>query len=50
MAVCMFPGSRNSMALLIVLHLRTRSENNKMAATKPEVPVSQLIYKIDKKF
>ena len=32
------------------LHLETGSEKFKMAATKPEVPVSQLLYKIAKKF
>ena len=38
------------MALSKMLHLQTGSQKFKMAAAKPEVIVSQLLYKIAKKF
>jgi hypothetical protein len=38
------------MAISASLHLETGSQKFKMAAAKPEVPVSQLLYKIAKKF
>jgi hypothetical protein len=37
-----FSGSGNSMALLVMHHLETGSQICKMAAAKPEVPVSRL--------
>jgi hypothetical protein len=46
----MFSGSENSMALLVMLYLETGSQIFKMAAAKPEVSVSQRLYKIAKKF
>jgi hypothetical protein len=46
----MFSGSGNSMALLVLLYLETGSQICKMAAAKPEVPLSQLLQKIGKKF
>jgi hypothetical protein len=46
----MFSGFENSMALLGRLYLETGSQIFKMALAKPEVPVSQLLYKIAKKF
>jgi hypothetical protein len=49
-ATPMFSGSGNSMAVLERLHIDTGSQKFKMAAAKPEVPVSQLLYKIAKKF
>jgi hypothetical protein len=48
--ICMFLGSGNSMALSGRLHLATGSPKVRMAAVKPEVPLSQLLYKIAKKF
>ena len=49
-ATRMYLGSGNFMSLSPSLHLETGSEKFKMAAAKPEVPVSQLLYKIAKKF
>jgi hypothetical protein len=49
-AICVFWGSGNSMALSERLHLETGSPKFKMAAVKPEVPSSQLLHKIAKKF
>ena len=49
---CFF-GSGNSMTLserCLWLDVDTGSEKFKMTAAKPEVPVSQLLYKIPKKF
>jgi hypothetical protein len=46
----MFSGSGNSMVLLIMLYLETGSEKFKMAAAKLELHISQLRYKIAKKF
>jgi hypothetical protein len=46
----MFSGSGNSVVLLVMLYLETGSEKFKMAAAKPELHVSQLRYKIAKKF
>jgi hypothetical protein len=46
----MFSGSRNSMALVVVFERETGSQKFEMAAAKPEVPVSQLLCKIAKKF
>ena len=49
----MLLGSRNSMTLserLLWLDVDTGSEKFNMAATKSEIPVSQLVYKIAKKF
>jgi hypothetical protein len=46
----MFSGSENSMVLLVMLYLETGSEKFKMATAKPELHVSQLRYKIAKKF
>ena len=48
-ATPMFSGSGNSMALSGSLHLETGSKKFKMAAAKPEVPVSQLLSEIAKK-
>jgi hypothetical protein len=45
----MFSGSGNSMALLVMFYLETGSQICKMVTDKPEVPVSQLLYKIAKK-
>jgi hypothetical protein len=45
-----FLGSENSIAMSGRLHLETGSKIFKMAAAKPEVPVSRLLYKIAKKF
>jgi hypothetical protein len=41
----MFPGSGNSMAISGRLYLGTGSQKFKMVAAKPEVPVSQHLYK-----
>jgi hypothetical protein len=49
-AICMFLGSGNSIALSERLHLETGDPKFKMAAVKPEVPISQLLHKIAKKF
>jgi hypothetical protein len=49
-AICIFMGSGNSMALSRTLYLETGSPKFNMAAVKPEVPLSQLLYKIAKKF
>jgi hypothetical protein len=46
----MFSGLEYSMAILRKLNLKSGSENLKMAAAKPEVPVTQLLCKIAKKF
>jgi hypothetical protein len=49
-AICMFLGSGNSIILSGRLHFETGSEKFKMAAAKPDVPLSQLLCKIPKKF
>jgi hypothetical protein len=49
-AICMFWGSGNTMALSGRLQPRTGYQKFKMAATKPEVPVYQLVCKIAKNF
>jgi hypothetical protein len=43
-------GLENTVALLVMHYLETVSEKFKMAAAKPEIHVSQLQYKIAKKF
>jgi hypothetical protein len=48
--ICMFLGLANTVALLVMLYLETGTEKFKMVAPKPEVPISQLQYKIAKKF
>jgi hypothetical protein len=45
-----FLGSGNSVALLVMLYLETGSHICKMVAAKPEVRVSQLLYKIATNF
>jgi hypothetical protein len=49
-AICRCSGSDNLEALLVMHYLLTGSEKFKMAAAKLEVHVSQLLYKIAKKF
>jgi hypothetical protein len=49
-AICMFLGSENLMALSERLFFETRSQKFKMVAVKLEVPLSQLLHKIVKKF
>jgi hypothetical protein len=46
----MYSGSKNSMAILRKLHLKSESQKFKMSAANLEVPVSKLLYKIAKKF
>jgi hypothetical protein len=48
--ICMLLGSGNSVMLSERLHIETGSHIFKMVAAKLEVPVSQLLYKIAKKF
>jgi hypothetical protein len=43
-------GLENLVALFVMLHLETGSEKFKIAAAKPDVPVSHLLYKTAKKF
>jgi hypothetical protein len=50
MAICRFLGLETTVALLVMLYLETGSEKFKMAAVTAEVPISQLQYKIPKKF
>jgi hypothetical protein len=38
------------MAIFLMLHIETGSDKFKMAAVKPDVPLSRLRYKIAKKF
>jgi hypothetical protein len=38
------------MVIVLMPHLETGSDKSKMAAAKPDVPVSHLLYKIAKKF
>jgi hypothetical protein len=47
--VCTFSGLGNLITLIVMLHLKTGNEKFKMAAAKPEVHVSQLLYKKRKK-
>jgi len=46
MATATFSGSSNSMALLTILTDVTGSRKSKMAASKPEVLIAQLLDKI----
>jgi hypothetical protein len=48
--ICMFWGLENSVALLVMLYLGTGNEKVKMTAAKPELHISQLQYKVAKKF
>jgi hypothetical protein len=50
MATPMFSGPGNSVALLVMLYFENGSEKFNMADAKPDVPVSQLLYNIAKKF
>jgi hypothetical protein len=47
-AICIFSGLENTVALLVLLYFGTGSEKFKITATKSEVHVSQLQYKIAK--
>jgi hypothetical protein len=49
-AIPMFSGSRNSLALSGRLDVEIGREKFKIAATKPDVPVSQFPYKTANKF
>jgi hypothetical protein len=49
-AVYMFLRSANSIMPSGRLHLETGSNKFKIAAAKPDVPLSQLLYKVAKKF
>jgi hypothetical protein len=50
MTFVMFPGSGKSMAPSGRIDVEIGNEEIKIAAAKPDVPVSQLLYKIAKKF
>jgi hypothetical protein len=49
-ATHVFPESGNSVVILVMFHPETGSEKFKIAAAKLDVPLSQLPYKIGKKF